>query len=448
MKKIIIINSPLFENRDIKNNEDYLPPLGLGLIYSSLEKIYEVKFIDALSDNLGVNELIEILLKEEFNYVCINIFTTNFIKVKQLVEQVNKKINWIIGGISTKSLYKEIFKWKTLNQIDIVYGDGELIIKDLIDSTITEVPTDIYKNKRFYIISSESKYYVKEISNENLNRSIFNDYEPQINHYNELEVSIYTSRGCPYDCAYCVAAQSRNKELSRVRHKSVDSIIAELENIKQLNPNVVTIRILDDLFLSNIKSFLEAIHIFNIFSFNWRAMCHIQSIGNIDDKIIVDLEKSGCKELFIGIESGSLKILRKIHKTCDIDLIINSVKRLLINGINVKGYFICGFPNENQDDLEETLSLATQLKNLSNNNNIKFRNSTFQFRPYYGTELCDEIVTNFNIPYNFFLNNIKPSEEINAEIRNKTFNFDSGNYSSINDEILMQYIKKMNDLNE
>lgn len=446
MEKVVILNSPIYKEKNIINNEDYLPPLGLGVIHSSLEKKYDVEFIDSLSDNLGIEDIIKYLLKENPKFVCINIFTTNYTIVKQIVENTNTEIHWIIGGISTKSLYKEIFEWKAKNKIDIIYGDGEKIIEDIIDSNIIEPPIEIKENRRFYIVKSSSKYYVKDISFEIINRCIFKN-EPQVNIYNELEICIYTSRGCPYNCAYCVAACSRNKELGSIRHKKSESIISELKIIKQLYPRVVTIRILDDLFLVNNNSFNEAINIFNEIKLSWRAMCHIKSIKNIVDSKLKELAKSGCKELFIGIESGSPRILKKIHKTDNIDEIITSVSRLLSNGIHVKGYFICGFPNENIEDLDKTLNLATKLKELTYGNNVKFRNSTFQFRPYYGTELYDEIVKTSNIQNNSILNKIKPSDNINLEIRNKSVNFDSGNYSLVSDEILEQYIKKMNDLN-
>lgn len=279
-----------------------------------------------------------------------------------------------------------------------------------------------------------------------MNRSIFKG-EPQLNIYNEYEVCIYTSRGCPYHCAYCVASHLRNTELGRIRCKDVNSIVSELEAIQTAYPAVVSIRILDDLFLSNRKSFENAVFIFNRFNFSWRAMCHIKSINNIDDKWLLCLSESGCKELFVGIESGSPDILLKIHKTSDVDMIERAVKRILDAGIRVKGYFICGLPSETEKDLEKTLRLATTLKHHSNGRGI-FRNSTFQFRPYYGTDLYDEIVSSSGIEYNSILLNTKDSVELNTKVRNKSFNFESGNYSSVSCETLTSYIMRMNQLNE
>lgn len=82
-------------------------------------------------------------------------------------------------------------------------------------------------------------------------------------------------------------------------------------------------------------------------------------------------------------------------------------------GINVKGYFICGFLNETEEDLQKTLDLATVLTENNKSYNTRFRNSTFQFRPYYGTELCEEITSQYGIPKENILNNIAISSVLN-----------------------------------
>ncbi|MPM90322.1 hypothetical protein SDC9_137443 [bioreactor metagenome] len=245
-----------------------------------------------------------------------------------------------------------------------------------------------------------------------------------------------------------MAARSRNHELGLPRYKTPERIILELKSIAETYRDVVAIRVVDDLFLHNEKSFIDASAIFNYFSFKWRAMCHIRSINLLkDDSILNKLFESGCRELFIGIESGSPKILHKIHKTASIEIIKKSVIRVLNAGITVKGYFICGFPDETINDLEQTYELARYLTVYAKEHNLHFRNSTFQFRPYYGTELYDKIVSKNNIRYNSLLYNTRISERINFHIRNKTFNFDSGNYSLVKDDDLHDYIMKMNNLN-
>lgn len=448
IKQILIVNSPLYESTHSSSNEDYLPPLGIGLLYTVLKERFHVDFIDCLALNWTTDELIGYINNHCYGFICLNIFTTNFLQVKKIIESVQYEPHWIIGGISTKSLYPEIFKWQTTSLVSIVYGDGELIISDIITNSVKQSPIlGDNADKRFYKVDSDSVYYNTNISCEVIDRSIFT-IEPEINIFGEKEVCIYTSRGCPYNCAYCMAAHSKNRELGLPRHKSIESIIAELKTISELYPEVSAIRIVDDLFLCKEQNFKDACTIFGRYNFKWRAMCHIWSIHLLNDNFVLsDLYDSGCRELFIGIESGSPRVLNEIHKTSSIEIIRESVIRILNSGISVKGYFICGFPNETKQDLDLTYELAKQLSDYAKTKGLHFRNSTFQFRPYYGTELYDKIIAEKNIKYNSLLYRTRISQDINFHIRNKSFNFDSGNYSLVKDDDLHNYIKIMNDLN-
>ncbi len=406
-----------------------------------------VKLIDAIAENKTVTDIIAAISESQADFVGINIFTTNFRHVKEIVEKTKIKTRFIIGGISTRSLYHEIFKWKTQNDIDIVYGDGELITIDIVRSLVKEKPAEQNGTIRFFIISKESSYYVQNISQEKIERELFQN-EPYLNCYGRPEISIYTSRGCIYNCAYCVAASGINRQLG-VRIKKVPNVISELTEIKSLYPSVEYIRVLDDLFLRSDQSFIDASTIFSQFDFSWRAMCHIKPLFSVDINHIRNLHSNGCKELFVGIESGSRRILNKIHKETDINVILEATKKVFQSGINLKGYFICGFPSETLKDLEDTVDLAENIKQQADEYHVNFRTSTFQFRPYYGTELYSEILDKSpqKRGWRCILFEMKKSDWLSGDNSRKSFNFDSGNYSSVSDSVLQNIIRRMNAIN-
>lgn len=448
MKRIMLINSPLFEETHDLNKEDYLPPLGLGVIATELMKHSDIRvqFLDAIAENKTVSEILSAISESQSDFVGINIFTTNFKLVKKIIEETKRNTQFIIGGISTRSLYSEISKWETQNPIDIVYGDGERIAGDIVHSCVKEKPTKQSKKTRFFIVSKESLYYVKDISQEAIDRSLFRN-EPYLNCYERPEVSIYTSRGCIYSCAYCVAASAMNRQLG-VRIKNVPSIIAELTAIKSRYSSVEYIRVLDDLFLRSAQSFTDANTIFSQFDFSWRAMCHIKPLYQVDVNSLRRLRDNGCKELFVGIESGSTRILNKIHKETNLDVISRATEKVFQAGINLKGYFICGFPTETQQDLEDTISLAINIHKQAQKHGVRFRTSTFQFRPYHGTELHNELIQlSPQKDSSSVLFETKNSDWMNDAKSRKAFNFDSGNYAAVADEVLQNCIRRMNALN-
>lgn len=117
--------------------------------------------------------------------------------------------------------------------------------------------------------------------------------------------------------------------------------------------------------------------------------------------------------------------------------IIKVSKGILENGIDLKGYFIFGFPKETKKDFDETYKLACTLKEISVNTSGIFRTSVFQFRPYHGTQLYNEIIANTGI-----INTCQFNDVISRFEGRSQFNFNFGNYSKESDDLLNDYILK------
>jgi len=441
--KIILINSPLFREGNRYYNEDSLPPIGLGYIATHLQNIdVDVELIDAVDRKISLNDLKEILNSLKPEFFATNIFTTNYDLVKELVETLTFSTHVIIGGLSTKELYKKIINWETQNPIDIVIGDGELITADIVKEDIKENAMYSKKNRRVFNVDGDSVYFFKNISDVPLNRNFFQN-EPIKHPPGFREVNIVSSRGCIYNCTFCAAARSQNNAYP-VRERSVSSIINELNEINFLYPETNSIRVLDDLFLKTKASLSNAVDIFSRFNFQWRSMAHVRTFNQVEQDEIEALKESGCKELFIGIESGSPRILKSINKTSNKDLILKNLTKLFKAKINVKGYFIYGFPDETKVDFDMTYNLACELKKLSLKYGSNFRTSVFQFRPYHGTE----IFLNLKEKYpNLNFEHVTHNKVLSNLIGRDQFNFHSINYSDVCLKTIHDYICKTNNLN-
>lgn len=442
--EILFINSPVFRDSHQENGEDNLPPLGLGYIATHLQtKGHKVELIDAVFNNISIKKLTDIIESTKPKFVAINIFSTNYELVKEIVESVRIRVDFIIGGIVVKSIYKQIHNWNSNNHIDIVFGDGELITEDIVNNSLCQKPIAISDNRRFFTVDKNSPYFIDDISNLPLNRSFF-EHEPILNHHGNFEISIITSRGCIHDCAFCSAAISMNRDI-KVREKKKESIKNELHQISKLYPNVTAIRILDDLFLKNRQSIIDAIEIFSETKYKWRSMAHVKTFKEIDHSLLAMLRKSGCIELFIGIESGSKRILKIINKernSVDTQAIL---RKILMSNIGVKGYFVLGFPSETEEDFIKTYELAKKIKNISLAYDSCFRVSVFQFRPYHGTKIYNDL----------FIGNTEEKPEIVENTRltkliggRSSFNFTSGVYSESSEALLYKFIKDISNLNK
>ncbi|MCM1172705.1 MAG: B12-binding domain-containing radical SAM protein [Clostridium sp.] len=441
MKKFVLLNSPIFWE-STEEDEQYLSPLGLGYIATYLEKSnIDVQLIDCVKEKKSVTDIIAFVDRMRPDYLGINIFTQNYKIVKCIMENIYEKCECLIGGQVVKSIYQEILQWNVINKLNIIIGEGEYIIPSLALGKCEQEPELVQENKYVYRVNNNSIYFPNDISNIFLNRKYLGN-EMIVNHYGEKEIAIITSRGCAFDCAFCGGAKSLNKDVN-IRIRTEESVIKEIQNIIDSYPDIQSVRILDDLFLRNSKSIDMANNIFLQFpKLSWRGMVHVLSLARDIDKI-EQLQIGKCKELFIGIESGSESIRKKINKLGKTDDIIKVAHEILRCGIDLKGYFIYGFPQETKNDFQKTFELASQLQAISQNTTGTFRTSVFQFRPYHGTQLFNEILENTGIIHECEFN-----KSISHFSGRSQFNFDFGNYSEEPDEVLNEYIIKTQELTE
>lgn len=439
MKKFILFNSPIFWDAT-KEKEQYLSPLGLGYIATYLEKAgIDVTIVDCVKERKSVNDIVDFINKTHPNYIGINIFTQNYEMVKYIIESITITCDCFIGGQVVKSIYLDILRWNTQNRLNIIIGEGEFIIPALVSGRCKQIPEQENDQKVVYRVNKNSEYFPKDISNIFLNRKYLGN-EIIYNHYGEKEIAIITSRGCAFDCAFCGGAKSLNKDIT-TRIRTEESVITEIREILSAYPDIQSIRVLDDLFLRNGKSIDMTNNIFLKFPhLSWRGMVHVLSLAKDVEKV-KKLRRGRCRELFIGIESGSESVRRKINKLGTIDDIITVSKAILESGIDLKGYFIYGFPGETKEDFQKTYELASKIKEISTNTTGTFRTSVFQFRPYHGTQLYNEIVKSTGIIHECEFN-----QSISKFEGRSQFNFDFGNYSKEKDEILNQYIIKTQEL--
>ena len=440
--KVLLFNSPIYKFHS-EIEEKYLPPLGLAYIATRLnmDGIY-VKIVDCVNEHYGIKEIFDILEIEKPDYIGFNIFTQNYEIVKEVVENCPIQVKILIGGQVVKCIYNDILQWDVANSMIIIVGEGELIIPDIVQNRCFEKPIANKNNSLVYKVDNNSSYFPNDLNSVHIKRSLLEN-DIYTNHYGQMEASIITSRGCPYNCAFCGGAHTLNKDIT-IRYRTIDDISNEINEILLLHKDVSSIRVLDDLFLRNNQSINDAITLFSSYpKLTWRGMAHILSFDQTNDNTLYQLQQSGCRELFFGIESGSKRIRKKINKMGSSEQIIKVISSLLEVGIDVKGYFMFGFPGETTEDADETVDLAQQLCSIANKTKNRFRLSVFQFRPYHGTKLYNDIVSKgITIP------SITTNENLNIFEQRTQFNFQSGNYSNIEDNRLNEYIINTQKLSE
>lgn len=432
--EVLIFNSPLYHD-NFDDGEDHLPPLGQGYIVTSLNQngIY-AKLIDCVHEQLGVSDIKSIINQSDCQNIGFNVFSVNTDLVREVLTGINRDVQIFLGGKAIEYLWEEVLSWKIQNPIVFIIGEGEYIFSDLVHKKCKEFPIFDDGHNKVYLVNKYSYYYPQNLDSIYLDRTLFQHREIK-NKFGRLESCIIASRGCIYNCTFCGGAVSANPNIT-ARIRSNSSLNQEINDIISLCPEVNSIRILDDLFLRDRGSIINAIQLFSSFpNLHWRCMSHIKSfLGN--DDLMSALRDSRCDEVFIGIESGSDKIRQIINKQGNTSEVISVISNLLTAGINVKGYFMCGFPDETDEQIQDTVRLAELLKNISKHTLGDFRTTAFQFRPYHGTQLYNQLIgTGKSIVY-------RNQQDLTSSKRQ--YNFSGGNFSKVSDTLLGIYVNKIN----
>jgi radical SAM superfamily enzyme YgiQ (UPF0313 family) len=98
----------------------------------------------------------------------------------------------------------------------------------------------------------------------------------------------------------------------------------------------------------------------------------------VDEEMLRILKKAGCVAIHYGVESGSDKILKVIRKGFAVKKVKEIFKLTKKLKIETLAYFMIGLPEENLEDIQNTLDLAKELK-------PDYAHFTI-FSPYPGTE--------------------------------------------------------------
>jgi anaerobic magnesium-protoporphyrin IX monomethyl ester cyclase len=203
---------------------------------------------------------------------------------------------------------------------------------------------------------------------------------------NRWEANLVGARGCPYNCSFCGAAVSANPDIT-IRTRRPGNILDEMHMLRE--EGVTAFRFVDDLFLGVRRVIEEMMGAFTADRVgdwaHWDATGRINVLHRATDSTLDTLGRNGLREVALGIESGSERMLKLIDKRIDPAMTHNVVRRLTERGINVKGYFILGLPTETCEEIDSTVRLVRELWRLTDSLSGRFRASVFEYRPYPGT---------------------------------------------------------------
>ena len=188
-------------------------------------------------------------------------------------------------------------------------------------------------------------------------------------------LSLYTGRGCPAQCTFCLWPQTIGGHRYRVR--SPQNVADEMAYMKEQFPEVKEFFFDDDTFTANLPRAREIAKKLGQLGITWSC----NSRANLNYDTIKFFKDNGLRLFLVGYESGNDKILKNIKKGVTTEEMRNFTKACHRAGVTVHGTFILGLPVETRETMEQTIRFAQELDVFSIQVSLA--------APYPGTELYE-----------------------------------------------------------
>lgn len=325
-------------------------PLGLGFLISVLRKEgHQVFFID---NYLQPSDFLErgFLQNNAIDYIGIYANTIcyadtlrMFNKIQRLRESGKWKGKIIVGGPHTTVAADTIPDF-----VDhVVLGEGEQAIIDIVNETVS---SRILRGERIknldHLPFPAWDFFVPLPYNFT---APWTDVTPVF--------TMNTSRGCPFGCTFCSVESIWGKKYTTY---SAERIIEEVLFL-QRNYSARVIYFREDNFTlkpKRVREFCQLLHKRHI-DIQW--ICETR-VDTLTLPLLREMKKSGCIGLYVGVESGSPRMLELMNKGISLQQVKHVFKWCRNLGIHTYASFIYGLPTETFEDLVQTQKLIHQIQ--------------------------------------------------------------------------------------
>lgn len=380
--KTLLLNLP-FNIYNAYENTHLLPPFGMAMLSSFLkERGLDITFHDAAAHFMSRNNIIKYIEELAPQVLGLSLVTHQIPQAIPLLRDIKNclpSVITIIGGAHASVDYRNLVLHK---EIDIaVIGEGEFTMNEVLGciqkgDTLEQVKGIAYYQNHDVKVNS-SRELIQDI-----NELPFADWAslPMNKYwYNYTIKKNYTiivfSRGCPYACTFCAKSVTGKTQRRRTPERAVEELelLYKKYGVRDLLFGDAIFN-MDNQWVSEI---CEGIIKANI-PIVWG--CQIRA-DRIDRKTLRLMKKSGCKKIFIGVESADNRMLKRMKKGETIEQMEEGIKIMQEEGFYPDLGFIIGMPGETEESIQKTIAFDKKYKKCVSAWNLAI--------PFPGTEFYD-----------------------------------------------------------
>ncbi len=338
--KIVLVHGKYFNSWEA---------LGLGYIGAYIKKMLPLTNISFYQGSFDREEdIIEDAVDADIVFFsCTSPSFKYCVEMARRIKKENGNVHMVLGGYHPSSLPED----SLVEGIDqVVVGEGEGAAVDIINGNRDKIL--IGRRMKF----SELDWPDRELIKNERNIGVaYKDTGTKI-------TSFQSARACPFSCKYCADGYCGvlyGGRTAKVERRGIDDLLSEMIFVKE-KYGLDFIKFSDPTWNTNLQ------YIKDFCKEKIRRGLETPFYPNIHAKVVDDemfdlMAKANCTEIGLGVESGSEKILSQIGKTTNRGHVKNAVELAHKYGIKVRGYFIIGMPDEDEDDLLLTEEFADEL---------------------------------------------------------------------------------------
>ena len=384
---ILLVTSPAPAAAPFSTSEKR-PPLGVGSLISCLRRAgHTVFFEDLYLAPMPIFENSGYLAENRIEFVGIYSSTITYpetIKILHQLDALRCKGKWYgkiaVGGPHTSFGAEELPDF-----VDhIVIGEGEITLLDIVESRVPE-------------------RIVKGVAVENLDtlpplpwgNFIYRGYDWTAW---EMPTPVYTfntSRGCPFACSFCSVKGIWGRTY---RCMSAERVLDDVGTMVQYY-GMRSAYFREDHFTLNknrVVKFCEGLLSKRL---NIKWSCETRADSILDEKLVGLMARSGCRCLYIGVESGSQRMLDIFKKGETVEQLETAILLARKHGIKVYASMVHGAPGETEEDQALTMRFLKRVDPHYVGNNI--------YVGLPGSEMYDEIVRQDLLQYECLVTKIR-----------------------------------------
>ncbi|MDD5609956.1 MAG: radical SAM protein [Candidatus Omnitrophica bacterium] len=349
------------EDMDIVSREfGVFPPLGLAYAAAINEKMGNKSFIiDANAEKLKKEEALARVQEFKPDMLGFMLTAYGFFETLNWIKYFKEKMALpVIAGNILCSLYPEIvLQHKEIDYIIIGPATDSLpaLIKSLQDNTKpVDIPGVCYKNHGRIMISAP------ETIKEDFDRLPFpsrhllpNEKYHAIMSKRKNYTIMVTSKGCNAKCTFC------HIHKIPLSFRKEEAVISEVEECYRKH-GIREMDIFDPSFTISRNRVLKICTgiIEKKIDIHWACRARVDQV---DEELLDNMYKAGCRRILYGIESGTDENLNKMKKGITVKQAKKAVAMTKGSGIMALGFFMLGVPGETVDTLYRTIKYSREL---------------------------------------------------------------------------------------